>query len=61
MIEWRMRTEDVIRIRFAYSPLMELVLSLMALRARSSTICTSPSASRETASPCWIRSDGVVI
>jgi DNA-binding transcriptional ArsR family regulator len=33
MIEWRMRTEDVIRIRFAYSPLMELVLSLMALRA----------------------------
>lgn len=33
MIEWRMRTEDVIRIRFAYSPLMELVLSLITLRA----------------------------
>lgn len=33
MIEWRMRTEDAIRIRFAYSPLMELVLSLITLRA----------------------------
>lgn len=33
MIEWRMRAEDVSRIRFAFSPLMELVLSLTTLRA----------------------------
>lgn len=33
MIEWRLRPEDVARIRFAFSPLWELVLSLVALQA----------------------------
>ena len=33
MIEWRLRPEDVARIRFAFSPLMELVFSTVALRA----------------------------
>lgn len=33
MIEWRLRPEDVARIRFAFSPLWELVLSLVALRS----------------------------
>ena len=32
MIEWRLRPEDVARIRFAFSPLMELVFSLVTLR-----------------------------
>lgn len=35
MIEWRLLPEDVARIRFAFSPLWELVLSLVALRAPS--------------------------
>ena len=33
MIEWRLTPEDVARIRFAYSPLSELVLSLIVVRA----------------------------
>lgn len=33
MIEWRFTPEDVARIRFAFSPLWELVLSLVVLRA----------------------------
>lgn len=33
MIEWRLRPEDVARIRFAFSPLMELTFSTVALRA----------------------------
>ncbi|WP_206050836.1 ArsR/SmtB family transcription factor [Nocardioides speluncae] len=33
MIEWRLLPEDVARIRFAFSPLQELVYSLVALRA----------------------------
>src|SRR5919198_4470146 len=36
MIEWRLTVEDVGRIRFAFSPLAELVLSLIVLRAPSS-------------------------
>ena len=36
MIEWRLTVEDVGRIRFAFSPLAELVLSLVVLRAPSS-------------------------
>ena len=33
MIEWRLLPEDVARIKFAFSPVWELVLSLVALRA----------------------------
>lgn len=33
MIEWRLLPEDVARIRFAFSPLKELVFSMVALRA----------------------------
>lgn len=33
MIEWRLLPEDVARIRFAFSPLQELIYSLVALRA----------------------------
>jgi hypothetical protein len=33
VIEWRLTPEDVARIRFAYSPLSELVLSLIVVRA----------------------------
>ena len=33
MIEWRFTPDDVARIRLAYSPLWEIVLSLIALRA----------------------------
>lgn len=33
MIEWRLTPSDVARIRFAFSPLWELVLSLVVLRA----------------------------
>jgi len=33
MIEWRFTPDDVARIRFAFSPLLELVLSLIVLRA----------------------------
>src|SRR3954463_2956089 len=33
MIEWRFTPEDVARIRFAFSPLAELVRSLIVLRA----------------------------
>lgn len=33
MIRWRFTPEDVARIRFAFSPLCELVLSLVVLRA----------------------------
>ena len=32
MIEWRLLPEDVARIRFAFSPLLELTYSLVALR-----------------------------
>lgn len=32
MIEWRFTPEDVARVRFAFSPLWELVLSLIVLR-----------------------------
>ncbi|HCT81524.1 MAG TPA: transcriptional regulator [Micromonosporaceae bacterium] len=35
VIEWRFTPEDVARIRFAFSPLWELVLSLIVLRAPS--------------------------
>ncbi len=35
MIEWQLRPEDVARIRFAFSPLWELVFSLVALRTPS--------------------------
>jgi DNA-binding transcriptional ArsR family regulator len=33
VIEWRLTPEDVARVRFAFSPLFELVLSLIVLRA----------------------------
>jgi hypothetical protein len=33
VIEWRLRPEDVARIRFAFSPLMELMFSTVTLRA----------------------------
>lgn len=33
MIEWRLLPEDVARMRFAFSPLLELAYSLVALRA----------------------------
>lgn len=33
MIEWKFTPEDVARVRFAISPLLELVLSLVVLRA----------------------------
>ncbi len=33
MIEWKLTPEDVARIRFAISPVLELVLSLVVLRA----------------------------
>lgn len=33
VIEWRFTTEDVARVRFAFSPLLEAVLSLIVLRA----------------------------
>ena len=33
MIEWRFTPDDVARLRFAFSPLSELVLSLVVLRA----------------------------
>jgi hypothetical protein len=33
VIEWRLRSEDVARIRIAFSPLMKLVFSVVALRA----------------------------
>jgi DNA-binding transcriptional ArsR family regulator len=33
VIEWRLQPEDVARIRFTFSPLKELVFSLIALRA----------------------------
>lgn len=33
MIEWRLLPDDVARIRFAFSPLWELALSLVALRS----------------------------
>ncbi|MGH2382052.1 MAG: transcriptional regulator, partial [Candidatus Limnocylindria bacterium] len=33
MIEWKLTPQDVARIRFAISPLLELVLSLVVLRA----------------------------
>jgi DNA-binding transcriptional ArsR family regulator len=33
VIEWRLSPDDVARIRFAFSPLLELVLSLIVLRA----------------------------
>lgn len=33
LIEWRFTPDDVARIRFAFSPLLELVLSLIVLRA----------------------------
>jgi DNA-binding transcriptional ArsR family regulator len=33
LIEWRFTPEDVARIRFAYSPLFELVMSTIVLRA----------------------------
>jgi DNA-binding transcriptional ArsR family regulator len=36
VIEWRLTPEDVARIRFAYSPLFELVMSLIVLRAPAS-------------------------
>lgn len=35
MIEWRFTADDVARIRFAFSPLWELVLSLIVLREPS--------------------------
>jgi len=35
MIEWRFTADDVARIRFAFSPMWELVLSLIVLRAPS--------------------------
>ena len=33
MIEWRFTPDDVARVRFAFSPLTELVMSLIVLRA----------------------------
>ncbi len=36
MIEWRFTPDDVARIRFAFSPLFEVVLSLLVLRAPAS-------------------------
>jgi DNA-binding transcriptional ArsR family regulator len=33
VIEWKLTPEDVARVRFAFSPLLELVLSLIVLRA----------------------------
>jgi len=36
VIEWRFTPDDVARIRFAFSPLFEVVLSLMVLRAPAS-------------------------
>lgn len=36
MIEWKLTPEDVARIRFAFSPLFELVASLIVLRAPAS-------------------------
>ncbi len=36
MIEWRFTPDDVARIRFAFSPLFELVMSLIVLRAPAS-------------------------
>ena len=36
MIEWKFTPDDVARIRFAFSPLFELVLSLVVLRAPAS-------------------------
>jgi DNA-binding transcriptional ArsR family regulator len=46
MITWRFTADDVARIRFAYSPLSELVLSLIVLRAPSSHALHLP----------WVRS-----
>lgn len=36
MIEWRFTAEDAARIRFGFSPLSELVISLIVLRAPAS-------------------------
>ncbi len=36
MIEWKLTPHDVARIRFAFSPLFELVMSLIVLRAPAS-------------------------
>ncbi|MGH3166334.1 MAG: hypothetical protein ACRDN0_10635, partial [Trebonia sp.] len=36
MIEWTFTVEDVARIRFGFSPLVELVMSLIVLRAPES-------------------------
>lgn len=36
MIEWKFTAEDVARVRFGFSPLSELVMSLIVLRAPAS-------------------------
>jgi len=46
VIEWRFTPDDVARVRFAFSPLLELVLSLVVLRASARHVLHLP----------WVRS-----